>query len=164
MGSVAANVAAIVEKARSSWLKNNEVLDLLEGYVAAGLSVCQEPPVRPEGGCWGSGQDAARAMGRIASPLSGGWQHCSPANACQAWLRTPHIAAPLSLSSWQQAASCSCTTAASAASSAATATTGARSPMARPSGRRTRSSRVRPAVFVPSASYAAAAMQHMACG
>lgn len=51
MGSVAANVAAIVEKARTSWLKNNEVLDLLEGYVAAGLSVCQEPPVRPEGGC-----------------------------------------------------------------------------------------------------------------
>ncbi|KAI3428162.1 hypothetical protein D9Q98_006544 [Chlorella vulgaris] len=44
------SVAAVVEKARSSWLKNNEVLELLEGFETAGLSVCQEPPVQPPGG------------------------------------------------------------------------------------------------------------------
>lgn len=43
------NIALIVEKARSSWLKNVEVLELLENFGAAGLAVCQEPPVRPEG-------------------------------------------------------------------------------------------------------------------
>jgi hypothetical protein len=48
------SVAAVVEKARSSWLKNNEVLELLEGFETAGLSVCQEPPVQPPGaGMWG---------------------------------------------------------------------------------------------------------------
>ena len=48
-GNAAASVAAIVDKARTSWLKNNEVLELLESYAAAGLSVCAEPPVRPAG-------------------------------------------------------------------------------------------------------------------
>ena len=49
-----------------------------------------------------------------------------------------------------QAASCSCLTDVTAASSAATATTGARSPTARPSARRTRSSRVRRSPWSPS--------------
>ncbi|KAL4443670.1 hypothetical protein ABPG75_011407 [Micractinium tetrahymenae] len=48
--SAAASIAQIVDKARTSWLKNHEVLELLQEYANAGLSVCQEPPVRPEGG------------------------------------------------------------------------------------------------------------------
>lgn len=47
--TVAASIAQIVDKARTSWLKNHEVLELLQEYANAGLTVCQEPPVRPEG-------------------------------------------------------------------------------------------------------------------
>ncbi|KAL4447236.1 hypothetical protein ABPG77_007269 [Micractinium sp. CCAP 211/92] len=48
--TVAASIAQIVDKARTSWLKNHEVLELLQEYANAGLAVCHEPPVRPEGG------------------------------------------------------------------------------------------------------------------
>ncbi len=47
--TVAASIAQIVDKARTSWLKNHEVLELLQEYANAGLAVCHEPPVRPEG-------------------------------------------------------------------------------------------------------------------
>lgn len=47
--AVAASIAQIVDKARTSWLKNHEVLELLQEYANAGLTVCHEPPVRPEG-------------------------------------------------------------------------------------------------------------------
>ena len=49
-------VNEILAKARSSWLKNNEVLELLQGYQDLGLFISSEAPLHPTGlwipGCW----------------------------------------------------------------------------------------------------------------
>ena len=43
------NVREVLLKAKSSWLKNTEVCDVLENYVEYGLPVSREPPSRPPG-------------------------------------------------------------------------------------------------------------------
>ena len=42
-------VRDILVKARSSWLRNTEVCDLLEHYAAYGFDVSNEPPEKPPG-------------------------------------------------------------------------------------------------------------------
>ena len=43
------NVREVLLKAKTSWLKNTEVCDVLENYVEYGLPVSREPPSRPPG-------------------------------------------------------------------------------------------------------------------
>ena len=43
-------VNEVFVKARSCWLKNPEVADLLENYSAYGIPVSAKPPVQPAGG------------------------------------------------------------------------------------------------------------------